>query len=311
MVSVKKSGKRILIAILIAVLVFTLVSFAATKLVYDRIFVRYGDVAEQPEGADTGRQRLSYYSGENRLVGYLYRAQGENRRDGLIVLAPGFHAGADDYAEQIEALLGYGWSVFAFDPTGSCASEGDSAVGFVQELYDVEQTLEYIENNDRFGYNDLILFGHSRGGYASACALRSGYDISAVVCVSAINSAMDGVMSASVRHVGNLAYAGYGFLWLYQGLLFDFESVNLNADQVIEQSNVPVLIVHGAQDEQVPPDRYSIISHAPQIHSERVEYYVGSTPEQDGHTNILFDEDGSANDRLMARVDEFLTRAIQ
>lgn len=315
MTSAKKSiFKRIGIIIIAAFLLFSAMSMVITKLVYDAIFVRYdGEVDIVSPALLTmveTRQEVSYLSGDNRLAGYLYTASSDAPQDTLVVIAPGFHAGGDDYLWQIHSLLAYGWAVFAFDPTGSYGSQGDSAVGFAQELCDLDATLAYIEQNDRFGYADIALLGHSRGGYAACCAVGYDYDIAAVVSVSGINSAMEGVMSASVEQVGPVAYGNYPFLWLYQAMLFGSETLNKQACEEISAADVPVLIVHGSDDQEVPAERYSILSHREKITNDKVEYLICSTPEQNGHTSVLFDSDGTANDDLMAAINAFLLESI-
>ena len=288
--------------------VFCIVSMIATKLVYDGIFVRYDPAPASPPAALSAvvaaRETVSFLSDENRLNGYLYRAAGENALDALIVLAPGYHACADEYLQQIDALLRYGWSVFAFDPTGSCHSEGGSSVGFPQELCDLKAALAFLEENERFGFSQLVLLGHSRGGYAACCAAGET-DVAAVVTVSGINSAMEGVMSASVEAIGPVAYGNYPFLWAYQTLLFGGEIANADAAQVLSETAVPVLIVHGQQDTTVPTDKYSILSHRDEIDSGAVEVYICEDAGQDGHTNLLFDADGTANDALMEKIHTF------
>ena len=39
----------------------------------------------------------------------------------------------------------------------------------------MEAALKHIEKNGRFGYNHIVLFGHSQGGYASSCALAGDF----------------------------------------------------------------------------------------------------------------------------------------
>ncbi len=305
--------KRILIVIITVLIALSAISMVATKFIYDGIFARYDSIAEIPaELAETvsSREKLEYYSGENRLQGYLYRSEAENRHDDLIIMATGINSGADDYLWQIRSLLDYGWSVFAFDATGCCESEGDSAVGFAQILLDLNETICYIENNNRFGYNRIVLFGHSRGGYAACCALEYEHDISAVVTVSGINSAMEGVIGSSAQYVGPLAYGNWGGLWLYQTALFGGDVVGLTADDAISSSDVPVLIVHGQNDKGAPTDKYSVISHRDEIESDSVEYIVCTDKGQDGHTSLLFGEDGRANERLMSQINDFLVRSV-
>lgn len=300
--------------IIITVLAVLALSFAVTKIVYDRTFVRYDcGVTAYPaplEDMVAARQPLSYPSGEHLLSGYLYPCRGEQDKNALVILVPGHNACGDSYLWQVYELLQYGWSVLTFDPTGCCRSEGDSAVGFSQELLDVKATLEYVEKQNRFCYNDLILLGHSRGGYAACCALADRSDVSAVVSVGGVNSAMEGVMSGSVAYVGPLAYGNYGLLWLYQTMLFGRETVNCRADRILAQTDTPVLLIHGAEDEEVPLDRFSIVSHRDSIGGERVEYLIRSHPDRAGHTNLLFDADGTANDEVMEKINEFLTKHV-
>jgi pimeloyl-ACP methyl ester carboxylesterase len=316
MASEKKSVfKRVLIIILVVLTVHSAGSMVATKLIYDSIFARYSaeTVMPDPLVSDMVQQReeMFYPCGEWLLAGYLYRCPREDARDTLVVLAPGFHAGADDYLWQIRSLLDKGWSVFAFDPVGSCESAGDSYIGFPQEILDLDATLNYIESSDRFGYSHLALLGHSRGGYAAGCVLSYGHDVDAVITVSGVNSAMEGIMGYSTAAIGPLAYGNYGFLWLYQAMLFDARTVNLQAHEQIDQSNLPALIVHGGNDKDFPMDKNSIISHREQIASKQVEYLICQTPGQDGHTDLLFDPAGGANETLMVQISDFLQKNIQ
>lgn len=295
-----------------ALLLACTVSMTATKLVYDSIYQRYDAAAPIPQALQSlthERQAHQYVSGENRLSAWLYRCRGENARDALVIVVPGFHAGADSYLWQIQSLLELGWSVLAFDATGSFSSEGDSTRGFPQILCDLEATLKYVENCKRFGYNDIVVLGHSQGGYAACCALALEYDIDAVVSVSGVNSAMEGVMGLAEQYAGPLAKGNYAFLWTYQALLFGTQRLNLRSDEAISQSRVPVLVIHGASDELIPADEYSIISYSDRIDSITAEFLIWSEAGQDGHTSVLYDADGRANRALMARIHDFLVRS--
>lgn len=315
MVSAKKSTlKRVLIIILSVLVAHCAVSMVVTKVVYDSIFERY-DPASEPLHRELRalvdqRQEVSYECHGITLAGYLYRCTRDHPRDTLIVLAPGFHAGGDDYLWQIQSLLEKGWSVFTFDPTGSCQSEGASYQGFPQEILDLDATLDYIEENSRFGYRNIALMGHSRGGYAVSCVLGYGHDIAAAISVSGVNSAMDGIMSYSTQHIGPLAYGNYGFLWAYQATIFGTDAVGLQAYEEISQSNVPVLVIQGAEDETFPPDEYSIYAHKEEISRDGVQYLLMDKEGQNGHTNLLFSGFDSANEELMGKISQFLEDSI-
>ena len=288
--------KRVLTVIIISVLVFCILSFGVTKLVYDGIFARYDDALEV-----TGGERHTYGG----LSGYYF--DGGARRC-LVVLSPGFHASVAGYMPQIEYLCDMGYGVFAFDPTGSCTSEGDSHIGFSQQIQDVETTLKYIEKNKNFGYNDIVLMGHSRGAYAICCADKSGADVAAVVTLSGVNSAMEGVIGSSEKYVGFLAYGNYGFLWLYQTLLFGADTVNMSAADEIVDSGIPTLVIHGEEDETYPCDKNSIISYRDKI-GDSAEFYVETADGRDGHGNIMYDGDG-VNKPLFDRICGFIENAL-
>lgn len=303
--------KRILIVIIAVILVFVTASMMVTKVIYDSIFTRYNCVSV-PDGFDAlldARIEKRFLSGKNMLCGYLYKSE-KNDKNALIVIAPGFNACADDYLYQISELLDCGWSVFAFNVTGSCTSQGKSSVGFPQEALDVEAALKYLNQNENFGYNDLVLMGHSRGGYAVCCALGYGYKISAVISVSGIDSAMDGVISAAKKYVGAFAYGNYGFLWCYQVALFGKKTVSLSAKEEIEKSDTPVLLIHGAEDKEVPLDEFSIISQVDKT-AQNVTCCVREFPDNSGHTNLLFDIDGTANDEIIKMIDDFLQKNLK
>lgn len=315
MLSRKKPDlKKVLIAIIIVIVCFATVSLIATKVVYDSIFTRYDcAVTDFPKAVSetvSMREEVGYPSGENMLSGYLYRSRGEADKNTLIVLATGHNACSDSYIWQIHELLELGWSVLAFDSTGCCKSEGKSTIGFPQELCDMRATLDYLKENNNLGYGDVVLLGHSRGGYAACCALSYGYDVSAVVSVSGVNSAMEGIMSASVERVGPVAYANYGFLWLYQTMLFGSETVNMRADRVLKETDTPVLLVHGEDDTQIPADKFSIMSYKDSLQGGNVEFIMRSYPSNAGHTNLLFDDDGTADDELIEIINNFLLEKL-
>ncbi len=306
--SKKKFFKRIGLGIIIAILSITLFTFGLTKIIYDSTFSRYDVQIEIPkEFSQTVSHRTPHYfnSGENRLCGHLYESAGDIKH-GLIVLVPGYRAAAQEYLPQIQALNDLGWGVFCFDPTGSCHSEGESAVGFSQAVKDLTAALDYATANHLFGYQKLYLMGHSRGGYAVCGVLGKEYPIAAAVTVSGVNSCMDAILQPVADKVGPIAYSNYSMLWLYQTALFGADTVNLDAAEEIKTSKIPVLIVQGSNDTLYPTDKYSVYAHAKEEVLPNAVYYLCEQAGQNGHTDLLFDADGSANDQLITQIHQFL-----
>ena len=328
----KMNNKRklVLYIILIFILLNIIACFAITKIIYDSAFPRYtsGEVVIPDElaGMVANRGEVTFESGKNTLQGYLYSENSrqelakwrdehnvyehknveqinEDLESGLVVIVPGINAGVEDYLWQTESFLEYGWDVFIFDTTGSCNSEGKSLVGFSQELYDLDAALDYIEAN--YEYDNTFLFGHSRGGYSACGMLDSEHDVTAVVSVSGLNSAMEAVMEPAVKNMGKAAYGNYPMLWFYNVLLFDVKTVQMRASEEIADSQIPTVIVQGTKDDVALMDQYSIYAHKEEMNSGNVEYYICDIPGQNGHTDLMFDPDGSANDDLMKYLNEF------
>lgn len=301
----RKTLKKVWRVIIITLIVYICISFAITKIIYDCCFTRYDgkqDISPELEEMVATRQSVTFESGKNTLAGYFY----DNNSDRIVVIAGGHNSIADDYLWQIKSFLDYGYKVFTFDGTGCGNSEGSSCIGFSQQVIDLEAALTYV--NSGYEYEELYIFGHSRGGYAACTVDARQYNISAVVSVSGINSAMEAIMEPAVQKVGFVAYGNYHFLWMYQSMLFGTDVVNLSAEEELDRSGVPALIVQGSHDTVAPEDSSSIYSHKEDISSTNVEYYLCDVPGQDGHTNLMFDNDGTANDVLMNIINQFYSK---
>ena len=316
-----KKSKKGMIIIIILCAVF-LINFVVTKIVYDICFVFHENDKSAEFDMMSGAGEIYFESGKNTLSAYLYDAKilkvdedkssdldKTDKADTLVVIAPGLNAQASDYRHQIKSFIDNGFSVFIFNPTGTAQSEGYSSVGFSQELLDLDCALDFIESKDNFGYEHIILFGHSVGGYAVSCVSAYGHKVDAVISVSGINSAMEGVMEPSIKNIGYIAYVDYPMLWLYQAILFGADNVNICADEVISSNETPTMIIHGKGDERVSYKEYSIISHKDDIDNKNAEFLLWDNPKNDGHVDILYDNNGF-NDELMEKINNFIKESL-
>ena len=55
-------------------------------------------------------------------------------------------------------------------------------------------------------------------------------------------------------------------------------------------------------------DSSSIYSHREEITSDNVEYYICDIPGQNGHTDLMYNNDGTANDVLMNIINQFYSK---
>lgn len=291
--------KRVLKITATVLVLHSVLSLAITKLVYDAIFTRYDHEEAVPqmyaELAQTA-EPVSFPSGENMLSGRFFDSSG----DSLVVIVQGINSYMEAHYPLIQQMVQQDHrDVFIFDMTGSCNSQGDSAGGFPQAVYDLEAALDYIDT--AYDYENIFLFGHSRGAYAACCILSRRNDIDGVVAVNGPDSAMEAVVGTAAAKVGWIAYGNYPYLWLYQTILFGAEDVGMSALESISGSDVPVLIIQAEQDETIPPDTISIYSHREEIPNAEFVLLPG------GHTSVLYDaSEAAANPELMTAIDNFL-----
>jgi len=284
-------GKRFAIGFGLLVLLFMLVSLGITKIVYDKQFPRYDRADEALSAnlryhdieADYPRLLVSFNSTENTLQGYLY---GSEHSRALMVIAHGLGGGADSYLSQIKHFVDAGFRVFAYDCTGSYDSEGKSTKGFPQAVLDLHAALSYIESQPTLSSLPLLLFGHSWGGYAVVNVLNFGHDVTAVVSVSGANSAMDMVLEQGHNLMGSFIYTQYPFLWLYQHLLFG-SVASSTAVSALNKTDIPVLIIHGIEDEMVHYSGSSILAKRDRITNEKVSYITATQEGRNAHNNLF------------------------
>ena len=90
------------------------------------------------------RRPVSFFSGANKLQGYVY---GEENTKGLIVFSHGILSWHEDYLSGIAELVRRGYTVFAYNNTGSANSEGEDARGLVQGVLDLDAALDYVNSD--------------------------------------------------------------------------------------------------------------------------------------------------------------------
>lgn len=299
----KKRTKKIIgISIVGFILVFSIISMIVIIVIYNGQFPRYdrhdltvttGLIYEELE-EQYPRRLVNFKSGKNRLQGYVY---GQNQEQGLVVVAHGIGGGADTYLAQITYFVDQGWRVFAYDATGSFDSEGKTTKGFPQALIDLDAALAYIKTQEEFDSLPILLFGHSWGGYAVANILHYDYEIAGVATISGANSPMEMIMEQGQRMMGGFIYTQYPFLWLYQRILFG-KTASLNAVDAINGSDVPVLIIHGTEDDFVEYEGSSIISNINVITNPYVRTISLTEPGSNGHNNLF------RSDAALAYIDD-------
>ena len=190
------------------------------------------------------------------LSGYIYSY--ENSIDGrLVVFDHGFGGGHRAYMKEIEKLCSHGYKVLAYDHTGCMESGGETPNGLAQSLCDLNDCMNAIKADGRFGGFDVSVVGHSWGGFSTMNIVKLHPEISHVV-------AMCGFVS--VHQMINTFFPG--FLRGYRRALLDVEREanptysQFNAVDSLENSNVKALLIYSEDDKLCRKSHYDILKAA-------------------------------------------------
>lgn len=285
------SRRSALIICLAFILMFSANSVVSLRFVYGRCFSRLEASKSsgylESDGVPAYSCRIVHFeSGMNTLTGYMF---GEKNDKGLVVISHELGSSVEDYLAEIMYFVDKGWRVFAFDYTGTRASEGDTGAGLTQSVLDLDAALTYARSDSSLRSLPVMLFGHGLGAYANTAVLNYDHDVSAVVSISGFNSPMGMLNEEMRRMIGPLAFVVYPYGWAYQTMLFG-GAAKLTAVDGINNSNAAVMIVHGTADEFVSYDGASIISQRSKITNPNVAYKTCSAENRNGHRTLLRSE---------------------
>lgn len=309
-------GKK---ACLIVASLFVLFSVASMIIIddnFDKMFARtqvpeysasltYDDVQ-----GEYHRELVKFASGDHQLQGYLYdsgekgnavedapavgTADGKQRRKGLVVISHGLGGGAQSYFAETMYFLDNGYRVFAFDNTGCYQSEGESCVGLSHSAVDLDAALTYIESDERFAGLPVFLYGHSWGGYAVCAVQNFEHRIAAAVSVAGFNDPMEMVMEWAEGMMGKgLAAIEKPYIYIYEKITMGNE-MELTAIDGINNGDVPVLLIHGSEDDTVDFDGAAIVNKRDEITNPNVEYMICSKENQNDHNSLFMDAEAVA-----------------
>ena len=128
--------------------------------------------------------------------------------------------------------------------------------------------------------------GHSWGGYAVTAALSFDHDVVGSVSISGYAEPVEMMMQFAKVAMGDATTLLYPFVWLDEHLTFG-KHASLSAIDGINQSNIPVLLIHGTEDELIPLRTASVIGHAAEITNCNVVYREIDWKGRNGHSTLF------------------------
>jgi pimeloyl-ACP methyl ester carboxylesterase len=183
------------------------------------------------------------------LRGWLFRRSGA--RKGLIVYLHGIGDNRRGGAALAERFVPKGWDVLAYDARGHGESGGDFCTYGVKEKRDLVRAL------DAAGSPRVVLFGSSLGGAVALQAAPLDPRIRGVIAEAPFSS-LDTVVRdrapwfASKREVDEALRLA--------GERAGFAAGDASPERAARHVTAPVLLIHGAEDDETPP-----------AHSQRIE----------------------------------------
>ena len=285
----------------VAFLTFVCTGLACVFYMYGQNYRRYSydpyvATARYEDYKDLNRREVEFYSGKNKLHGYVY---GENNKR-MIVFSHGIWSGHEDYMAFLKWFIDRGYAVFAYDYTGYNKSQGSNARGLSQSMIDLDNALTFIEHDSKLKEHDLFLMGHSWGAYATASVLRYKHNVKAAVSLSGFNNPEEISLDVTEKTLGKATYLLTPFLKLNQYRLFK-DNGNVNAVDSINSTNIPVLIVHANEDKFIKFDKTSIIAKKDQITNKNVQYYVVTQKYINDHSSYVNDAPSALEVKRIAK----------
>ena len=262
----KKKVGKIIVSILASLLVLMVVGvWGLSVVIYNQNFNVRGDSyepfmfrVEDFEGLSKTKYEFTSNKGQ-KLVGYLYEAEGEQNSDddsdekkGVIVFAHGFGGGGhNSYMDCANYFAQNGYYVFAYDATGCDESEGEGVGGFPQGVIDLDHAITFVEEMDKTKNLPICLFGHSWGGYCVSSVPKYHPEVKALIECCGFNSSVEEIEAQGREQAGSFIKVMMPFFSLHEKIKYGDYSES-NALDGFAATDAKVLVVHSQDDGVVP-----------------------------------------------------------
>ena len=184
-----------------------------------------------------------------KLFGRLYLS---NKMDDFAICIHGYNGnGIRDFSGGGTSLIKEGYNVLVIDHRGQGKSKGGDITFGIKERRDVLSWVNYI--NERFPGRDISLYGVSMGAstvlYASTLGLKN---VKRIIADSPYSSIKDEVKYV-IKNILKLPIFPFYQLVYLSALLFSHIRINkIDAKDIIKDTKIPILIIHGTDDDLVP-----------------------------------------------------------
>ena len=252
----KQRKKRYWIGGIVLLLIVVIIPFGLSVFIYEQNFggryttpdelkyevKEFEGLVQTPAFFESNKQQL--------LAGYIYTQEETSFPNGVIILAHGLGGGHNSYLPEIQFMTQNGYTVFAYDGTGTDESEGSSMKGMPQAIIDLDYAINYVKNDEQFDCLPIMLYGHSMGGYAVMAVLNEHEDITAVVERSGFDESIDMIVEAGGQMMGKGIKLLTPYVRFYEYLKFGHYAT-LSGVEGLGTTKAKVMLMHSEDDEVV------------------------------------------------------------
>lgn len=160
---------------------------------YNKVFYTRKDYANL-----NTRTEVTFKVGDFNAQGYLYECPSPK---GVVVASHDIVNQSDGNISQVyNYFYEHGYDVFAFDQLGCGRSGGDGLMSMYQSKLTTIEAINAVKNTPSLAGLDIVLFGHSFGGYGAVAA--SGEEgVKAVASLGAFNKARDMLYDYAITNI--------------------------------------------------------------------------------------------------------------
>ena len=191
---------------------------------------------------DMTGERFEFSSNGNILKGYKYYIGNKENKD-IVIFHHGFGGGHNAYEDLLHKFAVHGYLVYTYDNSCCGDSEGSGWWNLSSSLADQENFFKWLDTDEDQKGRRRIVMGHSWGGFTAVNGLR--YKVDKVVGISAFNRVITMItdLYKGTKILSPLILSAQKH---YFGKYGDVNTLGL-----LQNSNIPVLLVHGEKDDVV------------------------------------------------------------
>ena len=190
---------------------------------------------------------ISFKSKKLNVNGKIYSSKEASSYKGLVILVHALGPGHKPYMKIINELILKDYLVLAYDTLGCELSEGKKVNGFTTSLINLNDCLNYVENDKELSSYPIILLGHSMGGYAVNNITRYKHKINGIISISSCNTPYT-CLYEELTHSSGYAMGIFKFFFM----IFDFFKFGkkglYSSLDAFNESDIDHLIIGGTKD---------------------------------------------------------------